>query len=203
VDFLTVAQRIRNLAQAGLAYSEGPFDRDRYQQLLALAAEILATSTGTSLDDVTEILRLERGYPTPKVDVRAVVPRGDQLLFVRETTDGRWALPGGWADSGTPPGKMAAREVLEETGYVVTPLKVLAVFDKATHLPVSELWGVYKLFFLCRIDGGEARPSFETPELGFFGENEIPPLSLNRNTESQVRRMFEHVRAPQLATDFD
>jgi ADP-ribose pyrophosphatase YjhB (NUDIX family) len=154
---------------------------------------------------VDQVLRAERGYATPKVDVRAVVPEpgGSGVLFVREVTDGLWALPGGWADSGVPPSEMVAREVLEETGYVVRPVKLLAVLDKSRHAHPPDVWGTYKLFFLCRIEGGSPRPSFETPECGFFTEAALPSLSTPRNTEGQIRRMFEHLRRPELPTDFD
>jgi len=203
VDPLRLAERLRVIAQAGLTYSEGPFDRDRYEKLLSIAAEVAAGGLGLPVDGVAEILRAERGYPTPKVDVRAVVPQGDQVLFVREVTDGLWALPGGWADAGVSPADMAAREVLEETGYVVKPVRLLAILDKARHGHPPDPWATYKLFFLCRLEGGAPRPSFETPECAFFQEGALPPLSTPRNTERQIRRMFEHLRTPGLPTDFD
>lgn len=203
MDWLSVLHELRRIAQAGLTYSKGPFDLDRYTQLLRLAAEIGEGPLGMPADDVEKILRAEAGYPTPKVDVRAIVPKDGKLLLVREVTDGRWALPGGWADVGSTPSEMAAREVLEETGYVVRPVKLLALLDKSKHAHPRDLWWTYKLFFLCELTGGEPRTSHETLELGFFSESELPPLSLPRNTEGQVHRMFEHLRRPELPADFD
>src|SRR5215471_6218356 len=133
MDWLDVVQTLQRIAQAGLTYTEGPFDRQRYSELMTLAAEIGAASLGTPVTEFEQILRAETGYPTPKVDVRAVVPKDGKLLFVREVTDGLWALPGGWADIGSTPSEMAAREVFEETGYVVRPTKLLALLDKSKH----------------------------------------------------------------------
>lgn len=203
MDWLEVVHELQLIAQAGLAYSENPFDRERYSRLLVLAAQVAAVPLDGPVERVEEILRAERGYPTPKVDVRAVVPHDGKVLMVREVTDGRWALPGGWADIGSPPKEMAAREVFEETGYVVTPVKLLAVLDKSKHEHPRDLWWTYKLFFRCDLTGGEPRASYETTEIAFFGEDELPPLSLPRNTPGQLARMFEHLRHPELPTDFD
>jgi len=203
MDWLDVVHELQRIAQAGLTYSENPFDRDRYSRLLRLAAEVAAAPLDGPVERVEEILRAERGYATPKIDVRAVVPRAGKVLMVREVTDGRWALPGGWADIGSPPKEMAAREVLEETGYVVTPVKLLALFDKSKHDHPRDIWWTYKLFFLCELEGGEPTTSYETTEIEFFGEEELPTLSLPRNTAGQLARMFEHLRNPGLPTDFD
>jgi ADP-ribose pyrophosphatase YjhB (NUDIX family) len=149
------------------------------------------------------LLAVERGYATPKVDVRAVVERDGKLLFVREAHDGLWSLPGGWADIGESAREDAAREVLEETGYVVRPTKLLAVYDKAKHEHPPALWYCYKLFIQCTLAGGAPARSHETLDLGFFGPEQLPGLSRERVTEAQVSRMFTHLQHPALPTDFD
>lgn len=203
MDWLDVLQELQRIAQAGITYSASPYDLERYQRLLGLAARISAAPLQGSVDSVEQVLRAEAGYATPKVDVRAVVPRGKELLFVRESADGLWALPGGWADIGSTPSEMVAREVLEETGYVVSPVRLLAVLDKSKHEHPRDMWWTYKLFFLCEIRGGEPTTSHETLEMGFFGEENLPPLSLPRITPGQLVRMFEHLREPGRPTDFD
>ena len=62
---------------------------------------------------------------------------------------------------------------------------------------------IYKLFILCEIIGGAAKPSRETSAIGFFGEHDIPESSLTRVTPGQVRGLFAHHRDPSLPTDFD
>ena len=120
-------QRLQTITQAGLTYARDPYDRERYEQLQALTAEIAAAGDEELTGSILELLRLEKGYATPKVDVRAVVEQGGKLLFVREAQDGLWSLPGGWADLGESPREVAEREVREETGYAVRATKLLAL----------------------------------------------------------------------------
>lgn len=203
IDWFDVVHRLRRIAEAGLAYSENPYDLERYKELTRLNAEIAAAGFDANVDAVEGILRAERGYPTPKVDVRAVVPRAGKVLFVKEASDGRWALPGGWADVGESASEVTVREVLEETGFIVRATKLLALLDKTKQGHPGGLFWTYKAFFLCTLTGGSPRTSHETTEVGFFGKDEIPPLSLERNTEAVIRRMFEHVENPDLPADFD
>ena len=208
---LAWVQRLQTITQAGLTYSRDPYDRQRYEQLQELAAEIaetLSPATSSSQhaapgDSWLEIIRAEKGYATPKVDVRAVVEQNGKLLFMRESHDSLWSLPGGWADIGESPSQIAEREVLEETGFEVKANKLLALYDKARHAHPPELWYCYKLFIRCELRGGAPTRSIETLDVAFFAENEIPPLSTPRITEAQVRRMFEHLARPDLPTDLD
>src|ERR1019366_3441386 len=140
MDWLSWTQRLQALAQAGLTYSQGPYDRERYEELQRLAAEVLAHHTSAPFDQALAIVRAEAGYATPKVDVRTAVFQNGRVLLVRETSDGRWSLPGGWADVGDTPSEVAAREVREESGYEVRVTKLLAVLDKARHAHPPELW---------------------------------------------------------------
>lgn len=196
-------QRLQTITQAGLTYSRDPYDRERFEQLQELTAEIAAGDAEEAASSLLALLRAEAGYATPKVDVRAVVARDGELLFVREAHDGAWSLPGGWADIGQSPSEVAEREVLEETGYVVRATKLLAVYDKAKHEHPKAFWYCYKLFILCRLEGGAPKPSHETLEVEFFGPDALPTLSRERVTETQIHRMFSHLEQPELPTDFD
>lgn len=200
---LAWVQRLQTITQAGLTYARDPYDRQRYLQLQELAAEI-ADSIATPVDESwLQIVRAEQGYATPKLDVRAVVAREGKLLFMRESQDGLWSLPGGWADIGEPPSSVAEREVLEETGFVVEASKLLALYDKAFHDHPPEFWYCYKLFVRCELMGGAPLVGIETLDTGFFAAHELPALSTPRVTEGQVRRMFQHLAEPELPTDFD
>jgi len=199
----TWARKLHTIAQAGLTYARDAYDLERYRAVRALAAEMLAAAIGELPERVAPLLEAERGYLTPKVDVRAVVFRDGKVLLVREQTDGLWSLPGGWADVGASPSENAVREVREETGYLVRADKIAAIYDKAKHAHPDSLWHVYKLFVLCDLLGGEETTSLETTAVGFFGRHELPPLSVGRVTEAQIARMFEHHDHPDLPTDFD
>ncbi len=202
-QWLRWAERLQAIAQTGLTYSQGPYDIERYRELRAIAVEIAARHLDQPLESVVKGFASATGYPTPKVDVRAVVFREQRLLLVRERAVARWTLPGGWADVGQTPGEAAAKETLEEAGFVVRPVKLLAVFDKSRHPHPPGVDYVYKLFFRCALEGGEARTSLETDAVGFFGTSDLPELDEERATRPQVLRMFEHEADPTLPTDFD
>ena len=203
MDWLSWTQRLQAIAQAGLTYSQGPYDRERYEQLQRLAAEVLTHHTSASPEQALAIVRAEAGYATPKVDVRTAVFQNGRVLLVRETSDGRWSLPGGWADVGDTPSEVAAREVREESGYEVRVTKLLAVLDKARHAHPPELWYTYRLFFLAELLGGAPQGSHETSEVGWFERGGLPELSTPRVTADQIERLFVHHDHPSLPTDFD
>jgi ADP-ribose pyrophosphatase YjhB (NUDIX family) len=199
------ARRLAALAQSGLAFTTDPYDRERYETIRQIAAEMTAALGELEVRHVLEALAADQGYATPKIDVRGVVFRDREILLVRERRDGGWTLPGGWADPWGTPGESVEREVEEEAGVTVRASKLLAVLDRTIqgHHPPHP-FRVYKLFFRCEIVGGAPRPSgLETTDVGFFRAEAIPPLSLARTTERQIVRFFEHLRDPTLPTDFD
>ncbi len=198
----TLAQlrELQAIAQEGLTYSRDPFDLTRFARLRDLTAELLAEQTGQSPATVTGLLRVEEGYLTPKVDVRAVVLNAaGEVLLTRERSDGAWSLPGGWADPGESPTQIAVREVQEETGRTVRAARLLAVMDKAQHPHPPDLWAVYKLFVQCDLTGAPDAvhtENLETLDSAFFPVDTLPPLSLPRNLPEQVRRVVALARDP-------
>ena len=206
---LTLPQlrELQSIAQEGLTYTRDPYDRQRFERLLRLTAELMAAQTGQGRDEVHDLLRAERGYLTPKVDVRAVVLNArDEVLLTREREDGRWSLPGGWADPGDSPREVAVREVREETGRGVRAVRLLALLDKTKHPHPPDLWTVYKVFIACELLEGVPdthAENTETLESGWFSPDDLPPLSLARNLPEQVRRMVELMREPGLRVDVD
>jgi len=153
------ARRIQVIAQNGLTYGKDKFDVQRYRELQSLASEIVAKHTMLSSTVVEGVFELEKGYPTPKVDVRAVVfDSAGRLLFARKISDGGGSLPGGWADVGDSVGEVAVRETYEETGYKVRPIKLLGLLDRNNHPHPPMYWHVYKVFVQCELMGGVARP---------------------------------------------
>lgn len=202
--WIELARRLQALAQNGLAYCKDPYDRERYEEIQRLAAEMMAASAG--LPDGAAILNLfkaEEGYATPKIDVRAAVFDRERILLVRERADGLWTMPGGWADVGDSPSSAAIREVKEESGYDVAVKKLAALYDRDKHGHPWMPYHVYKLFFICDLRGGAAVDTLETNGVGFFDEDAIPPLSLSRVTPIQVQHMFDHHRNPEWPTSFD
>lgn len=203
-QWLDWASRLQAIAQNGLTFARDPYDVERYQAIRQIAAEIIDRGAAVDLPVVSQLLELDSGYATPKVDVRGVVFREDQLLLVRERSDGGWTLPGGWADVGESPAENVVREVFEESGFKTRPSRILAIFDRGKHPHEPRFpYHVYKLFILCEIIGGSAVTSPETDGVGFFAETNLPALSVSRVTAWQLHRLFEHHRNPGLPTDFD
>jgi ADP-ribose pyrophosphatase YjhB (NUDIX family) len=201
--WLDWARRVADLAQTGLTYGTGPFDRERYAELQRIAAEMMGAYSDAPPERILGLLQLESGYATPKVDVRGVVFRGDRILLVREVEDGRWTLPGGWADAGETPSEAVEKEIREESGFDARAVKLLAVLDRDRHGAPPLPWRVYKLFIRCELTGGAPRGSIETDGVDFFARDRLPELSEGRVTPAQLQRMFEHLRDPDLPTDLD
>lgn len=189
-NWLEIARELQSIAQAGLTYTENKYDLERYAQIIQLSKNILSHHSDIGMEKLHKIFNLEKGYLTPKVDVRAVIYREEKILLVRETTDGKWSLPGGWADVGLTASEVVVKEVKEESGLEVKAEKLLAVYDKKCHPHPPELYYVYKLFFHCKEIGGELKTGIETSDMDFFAQNELPELSTNRVTKSQIELMF-------------
>ncbi|WP_439875858.1 NUDIX hydrolase [Bacillus mycoides] len=194
VKWIDWVKQLQSIAQAGLTYSKDVYDIERFQQLRDISISMMSHYTKTDWEVVEKLFASETGYQTPKVDIRAVVFQNEKLLFVKEKSDRKWALPGGWADIGYTPTEVAAKEVLEETGYKVDYFRLLAIFDKEKHQPSPSATHIYKIFIGCEIVGGEMKLSIETEDIDFFSEHEIPDLSIARNTEWQIKEMFAFMK---------
>ncbi len=201
--WLAWAREIQALGQTGLTYSSTDYDIQRYQRLMEIAAEIVQHHTGLPEDGLLQDFMVQPGYATPKVDVRGAVVRDGRILLVRERVDGRWCMPGGWADVGDLPSDTVVREVWEESGFRVVPRKVVGVFDANRSGRPLEFYHAYKIVFLCEITGGEARPSNETLDVAFFPFDDLPFLSTNRTNERHLAEVLAHVRNPKRAAAFD
>jgi ADP-ribose pyrophosphatase YjhB (NUDIX family) len=201
--WLDWAQRLQAISQSGLTYTQNPFEVERYELVREIAAEMMAAYGELDVQPIRDLFADQAGYATPKVDVRGVVFQDNRILLVKERRDGQWTLPGGWADVGDSPAEATEREVFEESGYRAKAVKLLACYDRHKHGHPPHAYHIYKLFFLCDLEGGAPTTSTETEGVGFFREDEIPPLSLPRVTPAQIARFFEHYRHPDWATDFD
>jgi ADP-ribose pyrophosphatase YjhB (NUDIX family) len=200
--WLTWAREIQALSQTGLTYSTSNYETQRYQRLVEIAAEIIQDRGGLSKEQLVEDFLAQPGYATPKVDVRGAIVRDGKILLVKERVDGRWCMPGGWADVGLGPSEMVVREVWEESGFETVPRKVVGVYD-ANRQPPLELYHAYKIIFLCDIVGGRSRPSDETESVEFFAFDQLPPLSSNRTNERHLAEVLAHVRDPERPAAFD
>lgn len=206
-DWLSWTRELQAIAQTGLAFTRDPYDKERYEALRALASQMMAAHTGAPAETIEDLFRAERGYATPKIDVRAAVFDAEgRILMVREVMDGgRWTLPGGWADVNLTPAQNVLKEVREESGYQVRVRKLAAAWDRTRQGHPASVFACCKMFYLCDVTGGAAAVSLETSEVAWFAEYALPwnELSESRVLGAQIRRMFDHFRDPDLATDWD
>lgn len=197
------ARRIQAISQTGLEFAHNEHDIERNKKLEKIAAEIIAEHSQLNISELIEIFSDQKGYATPKVDVRTAILRDEKILLVKEISDGKWSMPGGWADVGDIPSEAAIREAKEESGFDVEILKVVGVYDANRNSGTLELFHAVKIVYLCKIINGEATPSFETPEVSFFDLNNLPPLSENRTNLQHIEHIKTHLKDSSHFTFFD
>ena len=201
--WLDFAIRIQSIAQAGLQYGKDPYDKDRYEELRQIAAEMISEKTDISVEKVYGLFCNETGYQTPKVDTRAAVFVDDKILLVHEN-NGTWSLPGGWCDVDQSIASNTEKEVKEEAGFTVKAEKLIAVQDWRKHNVTNYAYGVVKAFVMCRYESGNFEENIETTEIAFFGKDEIPDhLAVEKCTREQILMCFEAYEKPEMLTLFD
>lgn len=201
--WLTWSKQLQAIAQQGIEYSKDPYDVERFQVIREISVEIMTTYTENDEQTVRDLFCNEEGYQTPKVDIRGVIIENNQILLVKETIDGKWSLPGGWAEFNLSIKENVVKEVAEEAGLNVVPQRILAVQDRKYHNKPLSAYGIYKIFVLCKLVDGEFLKNIETDESGYFSLDRLPPLSETRNTKDQLELCFRGASDSQFMTAFD
>lgn len=200
--WLEWAIELQSLAQAGLTYGKDIYDKERYERIRDISAEIVSNYTDIEIEKVKDLFCNEVGYQTPKLDTRAAIFEEGKILLVREN-NGKWSLPGGLVDVNVSVKENTIKEVKEESGLDVSADKIIAVQDRAKHnLPVYA-YGVCKVFVLCSVLGGQFVENIETTEFQYFGEFEIPELAEEKNNLEQIKMCFRAYRSENWETEFD
>jgi ADP-ribose pyrophosphatase YjhB (NUDIX family) len=203
-NWIRWAREIQAIAQTGLHFTEGVYDRERYERLRDIAVEMFASGSDATESFIRASFATQTGYATPKIDVRGVVIKDGQILLVRETSDGLWTLPGGWADVNNSPSEAVVREIREESGFIVRAKRLIALFDRSKHGHEPPFpFHVYKLFIACELLGGSARTAAETSAVEFFDPDRLPPLSTGRVTPDQIAICVRAWNDPNSPTLFD
>lgn len=200
--WLQWAVELQSLAQAGLFYGENEYDRERYERIREIAAEMISHKSDISLEKVKGLFCNEVGYQTPKLDTRAAIFREEKILLVKEN-NGTWSLPGGWVDVNVSAKENVVKEVKEEAGLDVSADFVIAVQDREKHnLPVYA-YKVCKIFVMCSVMGGRFEENIETVESRYFGLEELPELASEKNTCEQIKMCFDAYHSERWITQFD
>lgn len=199
-DLARWSETLAGIARTGMAFTENLYERERYEEVLHVAADIKAAArqldaVADAPDDDRERVEVEReidhfvgewlesigegvpGYVTPKTAVGAIVGNDDgQILLVQRKDSGIWLYPTGWADIGYSPAEVAVKEVSEETGIDCEPVSLMGVVD-GQRMGFSR-FGMYMLLFHCRATGGELQPHpLETGDVGWFDRDRLPEVT--------------------------
>ena len=202
-NWLKWAIEIQALAQNGLTYTKDVYDKERFERLREISAEMLAEKTDIPVDKVKDLFCNEKGYQTPKLDTRAAIFKDGKILLVHEN-NGTWALPGGWVDVLESVGSNTIKEVKEETGLDVRNQKSIAIQDRNKHNTPSYAYGICKVFVLCELLGGEFKENTETTEIKYFSLDEVPQNLANEKTSmEQIEMCFRALNDSNWQTEFD
>lgn len=193
-NWIDMIVELQSLAQAGLTYGKDMYDKERYERIREISAQMMSHIADIPLAKMRTLFCNEIGYQTPKIDTRAAIFKDDKILLVQER-NGTWSLPGGWCDVNVSVTENTIKEVKEEAGLDVTVKSVIAVQDREKHnLPIYA-YRVCKIFMLCSIVGGSFEENIETIDFAYFAEDELPQLATEKNNDEQVRMCFEAYRA--------
>jgi ADP-ribose pyrophosphatase YjhB (NUDIX family) len=206
-DLLRWAEALSGIARTGLGFTESLYERERYEEVLRVAADIRYAAIEEAVGDtlVEEWLATVGsgvpGYVTPKCAVAAIVGNDDgEILLTQRADSGVWLYPVGWADVGYSPSEVAVKEVLEETGIECEPVALIAVLD-GLRLGFARV-PLYSMLFHCKMLGGKLTGHpLETSQVGFYPRDRLPqPLA---GAHRWVDLAFAAIDGEQLPCSFD
>jgi ADP-ribose pyrophosphatase YjhB (NUDIX family) len=205
------SEALSSIARTGLAFTQNLYERERYEEVLHVAADIKAALEESAesrrerghfvqewMDNIGEGIP---GYVTPKVAIGAIVGNDDgEILLVKRAPSGVWLFPSGWADVGYSAAEVVVKEVREETGIDAEPVQLLGVVD-GMRMGFTK-FGMYMLLFHCRAVGGELVPHpLETDGCGWFSRDELPTPTVG--AEWWVQRAFAAIDGETFSASFD
>lgn len=197
------AMDLQSLAQAGLHYGHDVFDRERYEEIRRIAGEMMSARTGIPKEKLKTLFLGDESYQTPKIDTRAAIFKDNRILLVREKKTQEWSLPGGWNDYDQTTAQNCVKEAREEAGRIVEPIKIIAVQDRNHHNKPVIATNITKIFYLCKEISGKFTPNDETDTCDYFNLDNLPKLSLGRNTKEQIAMCFDANNDPDWDTKFE
>ena len=207
VELLRWSHALSGIARTGLGFTESQYERERYEEVLAVAADILVASSRSHdpaavvdewMGTVGEGIA---GYVTPKIAIGAVVGNdAGEVLLIQRSDSGIWLYPTGWADIGYSPSEVALKEVREETGIIAEVRGLLGVFD-GQRRAFSRV-PLYSLVFHCHAVGGELQPHpLECLDVGWFARDALPePLA---SGSLWVQAAFDAIDGKQVSAYYD
>jgi ADP-ribose pyrophosphatase YjhB (NUDIX family) len=203
-ELLDEIKRLKAIADVGLLYCNNDYDKERYSAIQEISFKLLNLVSGQTIESLKTSFPLMKDYPTPKVDIRGLLLSDDKkVLLVKESTDGKWSLPGGWADIGETPKEVIVKEFKEETGLDVIPKALLAVFDKRMHAHPPQPFYVYKMVFYCEAASSQINKGFDVLDVQYYNIENLPVLSEDRILKTQLELVYKKAISSNYKTYFD
>lgn len=203
-EFLNEIKRLKAIAYIGLLYSKNDYDKERYTELQQIGYKLLGHLSGQDIGILKSWFLTALDYPTAKVDIRGFILSPEKkVLLVKESTDGRWSLPDGWADVGCSPKETVIKELKEETGLDVTAKALLAVFDKRFHAHPHQPFYVYKMVFYCEATSFALKKGFDVLDVQYFDVDSLPELSEDRILRNQIELVYQKISSSDFQAYFD
>ncbi|MGL4731021.1 MAG: NUDIX hydrolase N-terminal domain-containing protein [Clostridium sp.] len=188
-ELVRFAMELQSIAQNGLTYTKDPFDKERFERVREISAQIVSMKTGFPIEKVKDLFCNETGYQTPKIETRAAIFNENKILLVKEQN--KWSLPGGWVDYNESISSNTIKEVKEEAGLDIIPLRIIAIQDRNKHNFPKFAYGICKVFVLCSVIGGSFQSNNETTESNFFSLDNLPIIDENKNVYDQIQMCFD------------
>jgi ADP-ribose pyrophosphatase YjhB (NUDIX family) len=145
------------------------------------------------------IAESDRRYPKrPLVGVGALIFQRDRILMAqrgKQPLEGWWSLPGGALEIGESLHDAVCREVLEETGLEIRPVKLFEVFERIIRDPAGAPEYHYVLIdYLCRVTGGELRAGDDVCSVQWVRRRDLAALQITEGTLAVIERAFRERR---------
>ena len=207
IQWLEWAKELQFIAQAGLTYSENTFDRERFQRVREISAEIMSLMSDIPQETIKGLFCNETGFQTPKLDTRAAIFDDEGRILLVKENNGTWSLPGGWVDVMQSVKSNTIKEVREEAGLDVETIRLIAVQDRNKHntppyaynickvfvlcKAIPYAYNICKVFVLCKAIGGSFQANAETVESRYFALDELPLLAEEKNNREQIEMCFK------------
>lgn len=199
----TWAKELQAISTSGRFYTKDRFDKERFDRLLEISAEMSATISDDDFETIKGLFTKETIYQPPKIDSRAIIfNEKDEVLLIEEL-DHRWAPPGGWCEHDLPPAQNTVKEAWEEAGLNVEVKRLVAVHDQRIHNEPYQFFSVQRFLFLCEVKSGSFQENIETLGSGWFSLDALPTLHSHKCSLEQLKMCLRAKYAEAWETEFD
>lgn len=124
-----------------------------------------------------------------------VLDENDRVLMIRRTDSGLYSIPGGQQEIGETIGRTVVREVKEETGIDVEPVRVTGIYSDPQHVIAytdGEVRQEFSICFIARAIGGQLRTSNESSEVLWIARDDLDSLNIHPSIRLRIQHGYEN-----------